>query len=412
MNYSPELQSIPPMKNGRSCRRRVLEMVAACQRILIRANNPAEFLQNICEEITGAGGYAMAWVGLAEDDKNFSIRPLACAGLAEGYLESVCLSWSQCDKDVAPAGRAIQAGKPFIVQNILTDESRLSWRGQALKRNYSSALSLPLFNSNKPFGALSLYDYEADAFPDSDVEYLIELSESVVYGIMALENRKIRHKVEMELENNVQKLQITLGAIIQAFERTIAIRDPYTAGHQRRVAELACAIAQNMGLSKDIIEGIRIAGIIHDIGKIYVPSEILSWPRELTAIEFSMIKSHPQVGFDVLKAIEFRWPVASIILQHHERLNGSGYPHQLRGDKILVESMILGVADVVEAMASHRPYRPSLGMDAALKEIRQQSGILFEPDVVKSCVAVIKDGIFKFSDKTGWNGSSFSPATP
>ncbi|MCJ7681528.1 MAG: GAF domain-containing protein, partial [Candidatus Aminicenantes bacterium] len=407
MNYSAALHSNHSAKGGRGrvCRRRALEMAASCQRVLVRAKNSIEFLQDICEEITGSGGYAMAWIGLAIDDKDFSIRPLASAGSIEGYLDSVRRSWGHKSMDVAPAGKAIQNGRPYVIQDILTDERRLSWRGQALKRNYSSVLSLPLFNLKKPFGALTLFAYEPDAFPEKEVEYLNVLAESVGYGILAIENRNIRYKVELELESNIQKLQKTLGAIIQAFERTIEIRDPYTAEHQRRVADLACATAMEMGLSKDRIDGIRIAGIIHDIGKICIPAEILSRPRQLTEMEFNLVKSHPQFGFDVLKAIEFRRPVQSFILQHHERLDGSGYPYHLREAEILVESRILGVADVVEAMSSHRPYRPALGVTAALKEIRQNAGILFDPFVVESCVSIFEEGRFDFSEKTCWSES-------
>jgi HD-GYP domain-containing protein (c-di-GMP phosphodiesterase class II) len=171
----------------------------------------------------------------------------------------------------------------------------------------------------------------------------------------------------------------------------VEARDPYTSGHQRRVADLARAIAQEMGLTEDQVDGIRMSGAIHDIGKISVPSEILSKPSKLSDLEFSLIKTHPIVGYNILKDIDFPWPIAEITLQHHERINGSGYPKGISGNEILLEAKILAVADVVEAIASHRPYRPAHTIDVALNEIVQNKGILYDPEVVAACLRVFKE---------------------
>jgi PAS domain S-box-containing protein len=162
-----------------------------------------------------------------------------------------------------------------------------------------------------------------------------------------------------------ERLKKTMDAAIDTMSRIIEAKDPYTSGHQRRVCQLAVPLARELGLSPDKIEGIRIASLIHDIGKIGLPAEILSKPTKLADIEFSLIKGHSRTGYDILKSIDFSYPIAQIVLQHHERLNGSGYPNNLKDDKILLEARILGVADVVEAMSSHRPYRPALGIDKA-----------------------------------------------
>ena len=175
------------------------------------------------------------------------------------------------------------------------------------------------------------------------------------------------------------------------------MRDPYTAGHQRRVGELAAAIAQELGLSDDKIHGLRLAASIHDLGKIKVPAEILAKPGKLTNIELMLIKAHAQAGYDILKDIAFPWPIATIVWQHHERLDGSGYPLGLKDDQILFESRIMAVADVVEAMASHRPYRPSLGMEATLAEIERGRGSAYDPAVVDACLKVIREGRFAFT---------------
>jgi len=205
-----------------------------------------------------------------------------------------------------------------------------------------------------------------------------------------------RKRVEEELSKSLEKLQKTFVDTINALVFALERRDPYTAGHQKRVANLACAIAKEMGLSKKKIEGIRLAGIVHDIGKIQIPTEILIKPEHLSDIEFIMIKTHPQVGYDILKAIDFPYPVAQIILQHHERIDGSGYPAGLRAEEICLEAKILAVADVVEAMSSHRPYRPALGITAALNEVKKNRGIIYDAKVVDACLQLFFKKKFRF----------------
>jgi putative nucleotidyltransferase with HDIG domain len=184
---------------------------------------------------------------------------------------------------------------------------------------------------------------------------------------------------------------------ISAMAAIAEIRDPYTAGHQRRVAELAKAIALELGLGEECAETVRLAGLIHDIGKIYVPAEILSKPGRLNATEFSLIRLHPEVGYDILKRVDFPWPLAPIVLQHHEHMDGSGYPKGLRSEEILIEARILAVADVVEAMASHRPYRPALGLERALLQVSTHAGTRYDERVVDACLALFSLG-FSFEE--------------
>jgi HD-GYP domain-containing protein (c-di-GMP phosphodiesterase class II) len=201
-----------------------------------------------------------------------------------------------------------------------------------------------------------------------------------------------------DFRRTLKVLKMSLSGTIQAIVPTVEHRDPYISGHQQRVAHLACAIGLEMQWSDDIIEGLRMAGMIHDLGKIAIPTEILSKPARLTDIEFALIKTHPQVGFEILEGIEFPWPVAEITYQHHERMDGTGYPRGLKGDDILPEAKIMAVADVVEAMASHRPYRPGLGIDAALKEIAENKGKFYDPDVANACLEVFKEDEFQFNE--------------
>jgi len=207
--------------------------------------------------------------------------------------------------------------------------------------------------------------------------------------LLAIEDITARKQAE-------EKLRKSLIGTINALSSTVETRDPYTAGHQRRVSTLARSIAQEMGLPRDTIDTIRMAGTIHDIGKISVPAEILSKPGKLTSVEMEMLKIHPQAGYDILKDTGLPYPIAEMVYEHHERLDGSGYPRGLKNGEILLESSILAVADVVEAMASHRPYRPALGLDAALSEIEQNKGILYHPEVVDACLKLFKEKGFRF----------------
>ena len=200
------------------------------------------------------------------------------------------------------------------------------------------------------------------------------------------------------LKNSFHRLQELMEEIVNGLVLAVEKRDPYTAGHQRRVSLLANAIAAKMGLEKNRADGLRIAAIVHDIGKINVPAEILSKPGKLSTTEFDLIRIHSQAGYEILSTINFPWPVAEIVLQHHEKVDGSGYPNGLKGDEIYLEARIISVADVVEAFVSHRPYRASLGLDYAIKEINSKKGILFDEKVVEACVELFNNNEFSFPD--------------
>jgi PAS domain S-box-containing protein/putative nucleotidyltransferase with HDIG domain len=204
-----------------------------------------------------------------------------------------------------------------------------------------------------------------------------------------------RKQAAEKLERTLENLRQTTTATVQVMAHVVETRDAYTAGHQRRVADIAVAIAGEMQLPSHTIEGIRMAGVIHDIGKISIPAEILSKPGDLRRKEFELIKDHPQMGYEILKDVEFPWPIAEIVHQHHERMDGSGYPNGLRGGEILLEARIIAVSDVVEAIASHRPYRPARGIDTALEEIKTNQGILYDRDVVDACLSLFRERGYK-----------------
>ena len=206
-----------------------------------------------------------------------------------------------------------------------------------------------------------------------------------------------RKQAAEDLRRSLSKLEKTMESTIQAMAVIVETRDPYTSGHQEQVARLARAIGEEMGLPDDRLRAIHMAAIIHDIGKIYVPAEILSKPGKLSDMEFQMMKTHPEVGYNILRNIEFPYPVAMIVYQHHERMNGSGYPLRLTGKDILMEARIIGVADVIDAMAAHRPYRAAVGIEEAMNEISQHKGFLYDPLVVNACQKLFKEKGFPFA---------------
>ncbi|MFA6432968.1 MAG: HD domain-containing phosphohydrolase [Candidatus Paceibacterota bacterium] len=227
-----------------------------------------------------------------------------------------------------------------------------------------------------------------------DITYLAEHNERL---IQKLESKMIDlEKANQLLNESLESLKRTMNGAVQAMSKLVEVRDPYTAGHEKRVAHLAVAIAEEMGLDQTQIVGLRIAGMIHDIGKVAIPAEILSKPKKLTPLEMSLIQLHPQVGFEILSEIEFPWPIAQIVLQHHERLDGSGYPKGLKDDEIIPMARILAVADTVEAMTTHRPYRAALGIEAALTEISAKKGTHYDRGIVEACIKLFREKGYTF----------------
>lgn len=248
---------------------------------------------------------------------------------------------------------------------------------------------------------IGVYDYITKPVSRSSV--LISVANALNRRDLEISNRTYRDDLEkmvaertLSLEKTMDQLKNAMKGIIHTISLTVETRDPYTAGHQKRVADLAKAIATDMGLNEDTVEATYLAGVIHDLGKISIPAEILSKPGRLTQNELNLIKDHPQTGYEILKDIEFHAPIALMVLQHHERYDGSGYPNGLSNSQTLPESRILAVADVVEAIASHRPYRPALGIEIALHEIQKGMGTLYDPDVAKVCLSLFAKNRFTF----------------
>jgi len=371
---------------------RALKTLSAANSALGRADNLTDLLTEICKAAVEEGGYRMAWVGIPEDDESRSVKPVAYYG-AEGrsYLDSAEFSWADRESGCGPVGRAIRLVATQIALDIQTDPTMTPWREAAQRCGYASVIALPISGSGRPFGVLTIYSREICGFVPEEIGLLEEMAGDMAFGVTSQGIRMERDRSLQENRRYLVQLQSNLEETIKAFASTIEMRDPYTAGHQRRVAALAKAIAQELEMAEDKVEGLYFAALIHDLGKINIPSEFLCKPGRLSEIEFMLIKVHPQAAYDILKGINFPWPIAKIVLQHHERLNGSGYPNGLKGDEILLEARILAVADVLEAMVSHRPYRAGLGIEAALTEITTGREMFYDPRVADACLRLFRE---------------------
>ena len=370
---------------------RALQTLSTVNRELVHASEERALLQAICSAIVEEKDYRMAWVGYVQHDEVKSIRHMASAGDEHHILSKVQPGWGEDEHGTGPSGRAVRSGKPQLSRDIAHDPLYQSWGAELVRQGCVSSIALPLSSRRGVvFGILHVYASEVDAFTDREIALLDEMAGDLAFGVTSLHIRMERDQAMKQNEQHLDQMRASLAQTVAAISKAVEARDPYTSGHQRRVAELACAIAAGMGEDATRIEGIRLGGMIHDIGKLQLPAEILSKPGRLSEIEYSLVKIHPQVGYDILKDVAFPWPVADIAHQHHERLDGSGYPQGLKGGQICLEARIVAVADVVEAMASHRPYRPGLGIGKALEEIEQHRGTLYDPVVVDACLKLFR----------------------
>ncbi len=368
---------------------RALKALSSCNETLIHASDEMQLLNDICRIIVDIEGYRLAWVGYVEHDAQKTVRAVAQSGYDPGYMEHADITWADDERGRGPLGIAIRSGEVQVVQDVNTDPRYTRWRANAARLDYGSVLVAPLRSGAEVIGALSIHGESIDAFDPAEIALLGELAADMAFGIVTLRTRRAQ-------DESAARLQHSMETTIQAIAGTVEMRDPYTAGHQRRVAELATAIARDLGLADDRVRGVHLAGVVHDLGKIHIPAEILSKPGKLSRLEFELIKSHPEAGYEILKGVDFPWPIAQIVYQHHERLDGSGYPRGLKAEEILLEARILAVADVAEAMSSHRPYRPSLGIELALQEIGENAGIRYDADVVRACLVLFREKAFAF----------------
>jgi PAS domain S-box-containing protein/putative nucleotidyltransferase with HDIG domain len=370
---------------------RALRTLSAGNEALVRNDNEAALYSETCRVIVEIGGYRIAWVGIPKHEGGRRIvSPVAWAGPTPECIDrSPKIEWGESVGAQGLCGRAIKSGEQQVIQNLPGEPGMAPWNSEANELGFASAAAFPLKVDSEVFAVLAIYGGEPDRFDADEVKLLQELANDLAFGIRAARDRSERAAMDQRW---LASLETTVGAIAH----TIEVRDPYTTGHQQRTARLAVAIARKLGLPEHDIQGLYLAGIIHDIGKINIPAEILNKSGKLSKLERGLIEEHAEAGYDIVKGVDFPWPIAEMVRQHHERLDGSGYPHGLKGDAILPQAKILTVADVVEAMMSHRPYRPALGIDAALAEIEKNKGLLFDTAAVDACIALFRQQHFDF----------------
>lgn len=362
----------------------VLGAIRGVNQLIVKEKDGSILLQKTGDTLIKARGYNTAWLGFLKDEKIFTI---VVGSPPKEDISRFCKQILRGDNPPC-IERAFIQKVPFMVMERPQDCGDC-----ILKSTYPGKESVIIrITHNAKLSGLLILSLAPGISVKNEEEYLlIEVANDIAFGLYNIELEEKDKLSEQKLRQSYQRLQKTMEDTIYTIGKIAETRDPYTAGHQKNVSQIATFIAQEMKLPKDKIEGIRIASLVHDIGKISLPAEILNKPTKLSEIEYSLIKDHSQVGYDVLKSIEFPWPIAKIVLQHHERLDGSGYPNKLKGDEIILEAKIIAVADVVEAMSSHRPYRPALGIDAALEEISQNKGIFYDPEVVDAYIKLFKE---------------------
>ena len=356
--------------------------------LITREGSRDRLIKAVCDILVERGGYLHAWIALLEASARVAIA--AEAGLGQHFSAMLAL---------LNQGHLPQCGR-----QVLTESDAVVLRAPG-----SACRDCPLQRVNARQGRIcvrleyggEVYGFLAAAvssrlIPEEERSLMIEVGADIALALHNADLEAKRSRAQQELAESFEKLRGALEATVRAVAATAEKRDPYTAGHQERVARLACAIAEEMSLPQEQVQAVRVAAILHDIGKVSIPVDILNKPGPLNELEMRFIRTHPQTAYDIVQAIPLPWPVAAIVLQHHERMDGSGYPAGLSGDDILLEARILGVADSVEAMAAHRPFRPAMGLEVALREISRHKGVLYDPRVVKACLRVFNRRGFQF----------------
>jgi PAS domain S-box-containing protein len=370
---------------------RALKALSNCNSVLVHALSEEQLYADMAQTLVESGGYKMAWVGLVESGEDQPIRPVGIAGDASGYVASARVSWGDNERGRGPSGQCVRIGAAVVSHDIATDPGMTPWHDAAQAAGFAASVALPLKDGDRVFGVLNLYAGDAEAFDDEELALLTEMAGDLAFGVITQRERST-HLLDL------QRLERSMEATIDALASTVGIRDPYTAGHQHRVADIAVAIGTALGMQDAPLHGLKLAASVHDIGKLSIPAEILSKPGRLSPIEYALVQGHVEAGYEILKDVEFPWPVAEMVRQHHERIDGSGYPRGLKGEQILLEARIIAVADVVEAMASHRPYRGGKGLDAALDEIAAGRGKRFDPAVADACLKLFREQNFRIPD--------------
>ncbi len=377
---------------------RSLRTLSSCNQTLVRATSESELLEGMCTILVEEGGFRRAWAGLVAGGVS-GLTPVACRMRdADGRASNAAGVPAPGTAEQEVASIALSSREPRVYLGAPLGEGDPGPAAEGPVPGTAAVAAVPLVLEEKVLGVLFLHADDPDTFDEEEIGLVSELASDLAFGIEALRARSERKEATREKQKYLVQMRQNLEETVATIAATVEARDPYTAGHQRRVAALAAAIATELGLGEEAVKGIHLAGTIHDLGKIKVPAEILARPGQLSEIEERIIQIHPEAGWEILRGVEFPWPIAEMVLEHHERQDGSGYPRGLRGEQIPIGARILAVADVVEAMASHRPYRPSRGLNVALSQIEADRAVLFDAAVVDACLALFREKGYRLEE--------------
>jgi len=366
-----------------------LHAIVRADGALVRAMSSADLMRETCEAF--ASRHPLVWIGVPVNDTARTVHVVAKAGSAYAYADDLDVRWSDEPEGMGPVGTSIKTGLPQVSRTTTSVAFR-PWRDRAERFGLRSSLAVPIQKGGRAEAILVVYSAEPDAFGDEEVALFQTVAADIAFGLEALRTRE-RYAFAVEEERRRRaELEATLEGALSAIAAALEQRDPYTAGHQWRVAEFARRIAERLHVDPEQARGLYLASLVHEIGTIHIPTEILVKPSRLTPLEFALVKQHPEAGYQVLRNIPFRWPIAEIVRQHHEYLDGSGYPRGLKGDEILWEARVLTVADIVESMLSDRPYRPAPGLDAAVTELEVGRGARLDPAAVDVALTLLRRG--------------------
>ena len=364
---------------------------------LVRSNNRDDLISGVCNAIVNQSPYILAWVGLAMHDNLKTVQVIGSHGVAADYAKGIDVKWSpDTSAGKGPTGQCIQTSLPVLILDTENDPRFLPWRERSKPYGIRSVIAVPIKDHEpQAIAALTVYANLPNAFGEVEIQLFESLAKEIGFGLAAIEKQQLLDEEIKERERLNDQLIKTLNSTIEAMSKTMEWRDPYTAGHQKKVALLSQAIARKLGWGEERIKGLYLAALVHDLGKIATPAEILTKPSMLTEMELALIKEHPKTGYDILKDIPFTWPIAQAVYQHHERIDGSGYPNQLVGDAIIPEAKILAIADTIESMTSHRPYRPGLGLEKAILQVKSEAGKTLDPAICEVACQLIEQDEFQ-----------------
>ena len=375
---------------------RALSILNAAHNAVIRCESVYDMFSALVTDLASDKSYAVVAVMEVKHDSEKNIVPLFADGSSVDFIHNARITWGDTECGGGPSGTAVRTGKPCIIDDVRADPLAQNWIDLLEKYSIRSAVSIPIMLDGKARYVLQLDSPEVGAFSRDEADTFDLIGTTLSDSISGIDTKGKLLRSEQARNIATEKLNTALVGSVNAMAKIVETRDPYTSGHQQRVAEIATAIAKEMGMSNEAIEGIRIGAWMHDIGKIGVPAEILVKPGHLDSTELALIRRHASIGYEIVKSIDFGWPVQAIVLEHHERWDGSGYPNGLRGEEISIEARIVAVADVVESMATNRPYRASIPWEKVMDELRTGRSIRYDPKVIDAAMVVFDRNVERF----------------